>query len=56
MATIGTLKFKDRWNMLGLYGLCSDYMNNQTEENALRFLHRADRYMKEYCEAKEAEV
>jgi hypothetical protein len=56
MATIGTLKFKDRWNMLGLYGICSEYMDNQTEEGALKLLHRCDMYIKEYCEVKEAIV
>ena len=51
---LGTLKFKDKWSMLELYNICGEYLNNQTEEGALEFLHRVRAYTDEYCETKEA--
>ncbi len=44
------LKFKNKWDCLGLFNICSSYLQDQREVNALSFLGRVELYIKTYCE------
>jgi len=41
-------KFKNRWDLIGLYNICSDYLQNQTEENAINFIERVEAFKEKY--------
>ena len=43
------MEFINKWDMKYLYILCSDYLNKQTEENALIFLEKVKDYIDAYC-------
>jgi hypothetical protein len=41
-------RFKDRWDMIGLYNICSNYLNNQTENGAILFLEKIKEFEEIY--------
>ena len=41
-------KFKDRWSMSRLYRICAGYLNNQTEEGAIRLIEEIENFKETY--------
>jgi len=41
-------RFKNRWSLIGLYNICSSYLQNQTEANAIRLIENIEAYKEEY--------
>jgi len=42
------MKYKDKYDLIELYNICSNFLNNQTEKNSLEFIKRVEDYKKKY--------
>jgi len=43
------MEFKDKWDSVRLYIICNNFLNNQTEENALKLIKQIEDYKNKYC-------
>ena len=41
-------KFKNKWDLLGLYNICSYYLSHQTEQGAIHLLEEIAKFEQEY--------
>lgn len=41
-------RFVNKWGFIELYNICSDYLNNQTEENAIILIEKIKQFEKDY--------
>lgn len=41
-------RFNGKWDLMGLYSICSNYLNNQTEAGAIQLIETMDKFKRAY--------